>query len=101
VTASNFKRYLKTPPVLEVLTRRLRAHRQAALRFHVSKISRVGVTLRRSGRTLLQTSANFTYGDHAFAVPVLTHAGRYTVTVDATDLAGNYSSITRPLRVTA
>jgi len=101
VTASNFKRYLKTPPVLEVLTRRLRADRQATLRFHVSKISRVGVTLRRSGRTLLQTSANFTYGDHAFAVPVLTHAGRYTVTVDATDLAGNYSSITRPLRVTA
>jgi hypothetical protein len=99
-TASNFKRYLKTPPVLEVLTGRLRAHRQAALGFHVSKISRVGVTLVLNGRTVFQTSANFTYGAHAFALPVLTHAGRYTVTLDATDLAGNYGHITRPLRVT-
>jgi hypothetical protein len=99
-TASNFKRYLKTPPVLEVLTGRLRAHRQAALRFHVSKISRVGVTIRRSGRTLFQTSADFTYGNHSFALPVLTHAGQYAVTLDATDLAGNYGSATRQLQVT-
>jgi D-glucuronyl C5-epimerase C-terminus len=99
-TASNFKRYLKTPPVLEVLTGRLRAHRQAALRFHVSKISRVGVTIRRSGRTLFQTSADFTYGNHSFALPVLTHAGHYAVTLDATDLAGNYGSATRQLQVT-
>ncbi|HET7046783.1 MAG TPA: D-glucuronyl C5-epimerase family protein [Solirubrobacteraceae bacterium] len=99
-TASNFNRYLKTPAVLEVLTGRLRAHRMVALRFHVSKISRVGVTLVRNGRTVWQTSANFTYGSHAFALPVLTTTGRYTVTLDATDLAGNYSSTSRPLRVT-
>jgi hypothetical protein len=99
-TASNFKRYLKTPPVLGVLTGQLRAQGHAALRFRVSKISRVGVTLVRSGRTVFQTSGNFTYGDHAFALPALTHVGRYTVTLDATDLAGNYSYITRPLRVT-
>ena len=99
-TASNFKRYLKTPPALEVLTRRLRAHSSAALRFRVSKISRVGVTLRRDGRTVFQTSADFTYGDHVFALPALTHAGRYDVTLDATDLAGNYGNTTRPLRVT-
>ena len=99
-TGSNFKHYLKTPPVLEVLSGRLRAHRQAALRFDVSKISRVGITLVRDGRTVFQTSGNFTYGDHAFALPVLAAAGRYTVTLDATDLAGNYSSISRPLRVT-
>ena len=61
---------------------------------------RVGVTLVLNGRTVFQTSAHFTYGDHAFALPVLTHAGRYTVTLDATDLAGNYSSTTQPLRVT-
>jgi hypothetical protein len=35
-----------------------------------------------------------------FALPVLSHAGRYTVTLDATDLAGNYSNTSRPLRVT-
>jgi hypothetical protein len=99
-TASNFNRYLKTPAVLEVLSGRLRAHRQAALRFRVSKISRVGVTLVLNERTVFQTSARFTYGDHAFALPVLTHAGRYTVTLDATDLAGNYSSIIQPLPVT-
>ena len=99
-TASNFKRYLKTPPVLEVLTGRLRTHRTATLRFRVSKISRVGVTLVRDGRTVFQTSAPFTYGFHAFALPVLTRAGPYTVTLDATDLSGNYSSTSRPLRVT-
>ena len=99
-TASNFKRYLKTPPVLEVLTGRLRARVPAALRFHVSKISRVGITLVRNGRTVFQTSADFTYGSHVFSLPVLGRAGRYTVRLDATDLAGNYSSTSRPLRVT-
>jgi hypothetical protein len=99
-TASNFKLYLKTPPVLDVLTRRVLAHSQAALRFSVSKISRVGVTLVRNGRTVFETSGNFTYGQHVFALPVLSHAGRYTVTLDATDLAGNYSNTSRPLRVT-
>jgi hypothetical protein len=99
-TAANFTRYLKTPPALEVLTARLRTHRTATLRFHLSKISRVGVTLVRNGRTVFQTSASFTHGFHAFALPLLTRAGTYTVTLDATDLAGNYSSTTRSLRVT-
>jgi hypothetical protein len=99
-TASNFNRYLKAPPALELLTGRVRSHRQAALRFHVSKISRVGITLVRDGQTVFQTSATFAYGDHVVALPVLGHAGRYSVTLDATDLAGNYSDITRPLRVT-
>jgi hypothetical protein len=99
-TASNFKRYLKIPPALELLTGQLRADRSAALRFYVSKISRVGVTLRRDGRTVFQTSADFTYGDHVFALPALAHAGRYDVTLDATDLAGNYGHTTQQLRVT-
>jgi hypothetical protein len=99
-TAANFKRYLKTPPALEVLTGRLRTHRTATLRFHVSKISRVGVTLVRDGRPVFQTSATFTYGSHAFALPVFTRVGAYTVTLDAPDLAGNYSATSRPLRVT-
>jgi hypothetical protein len=99
-TAANFKRYLRTPPVLEVLTGRIRAHREAALRFHLSKISRVGVTLVNNGRTVFETSANFSYGSHAFALPALSRSGAYTVTLDATDLAGNYSSTSRRLRVT-
>ncbi len=100
MTARHFQRYLKTPPALALLTRRLRVHVAGMIWFRLSKISRVGITVTRNGHTVFLTSADFGYGSRAFSVPALTHAGRYQVRLAATDLAGNYARITGSLRVT-
>ena len=98
--ASQFQRYLKTPPALNLLTTRLKARLPATIRFRVSKISRVGITITRNGQTRFLTSADFSYGVHAFAVPAIMRAGRYEVRLDATDLAGNYNQIAGTVGVT-
>jgi hypothetical protein len=89
-TAAHFRSYLTTPPGLKLLTHLVRASVPSSVRFRVSKVSRVGITIIRNGQTRFLTSGSFTYGVHAFSIPALGHAGRYTVKLDATDLAGNY-----------
>ena len=99
-TATRFDEDLKTPPVLGLRTTQLKAKHTADVRFHVSKISRVGITILRNGRTVFLTSASFGYGDHSFAIPALPRAGSYSVALDATDLAGNYGQTTGAIKVT-
>jgi hypothetical protein len=98
-TATRFQQYLKTPPVLELLTTRLKAHRSSSVYFEVSKISRVGITVLRGANTIFLTSATFPYGHHAFEIPALPTAGAYTIELDATDLAGNYGQLSGAVSV--
>jgi hypothetical protein len=89
-TASDFTTDLKTPPALAAVTARTRAKRPFSLRFTLSKISHVGVTIRRGTRVRFATSATFPHGTDSVAVGKLA-AGSYSVTLTATDLAGNYT----------
>jgi hypothetical protein len=98
-TAEHFTSYLKTPPVLTQLTMRARTGHSFALRFRLSKASRVGIAVRGDSSTPLYTSASFGYGVHGFTVPALHTPGSYSVTLDATDLAGNYAQVTGTLTV--
>jgi len=90
-TATAFTSDLKTPPAIVDLTPRTRAKHPFALRFRLSKISKVGITIRRGTTVVEATSATFPYGVHSFSVPKLS-AGAYTVTLTGTDLAGNYTA---------
>jgi hypothetical protein len=90
-TATAFTADLKTPPAITDLTPRTRAKRPFAVRFRLSKISKVGITIRRGTTIVEATSATFPYGVHSFSVGKLA-AGAYTVTLTATDLAGNYTA---------
>ncbi len=98
-TAQHFTGYLKTPPVLTQLTTQARTGHSFALRFRLSKASHVGVAVRRGSATVLYTSAGFAYGVDHFTVPTLHTPGTYSVTLDATDLAGNYAQTTGTLTV--
>jgi D-glucuronyl C5-epimerase-like protein len=98
VTAQHFRQYLKTPPALTLLTHRVHARRSGTVRFRLSKYSHVGIVLLRGSRTVFETSAYFPYGTHAFAIPALKR-GSYTVHLAATDLAGNFKRIVKPLQV--
>jgi hypothetical protein len=100
-TAQHFQAYLTTPPTLTQLTTRARNRGAFALRFRLSKISRVGVTVTNSAdRTVFATSASFGYGSRSVTVPRIKQAGAYGVVLTATDLAGNFARITGNLQIT-
>lgn len=98
-TATSFSDYLKEPPELTLVTRRVRVRRQAIVRFDVSKVSRVGMTIRRDGETLLSTSASLSRGRHGYTWRVPATPGVYDVTLTGTDLAGNFGRSTHTIRV--
>ena len=88
-TAAAYTRDLKEPPALELLTRRVRVRRYVQVRFRLSKVGRVGMTIRRDGATVLSTSASISRGDHWYGWTVPATPGEYEVTLTGTDLAGN------------
>lgn len=102
-TGDAFARDLKTPPAITLVTGRVRAGGNALVRFKLSKISRVGMTIRRDadGATVLATSATVSYGTHAYGWSVPTTPGRYDVTLLGTDLAGNVGRATGTIQVLA
>ncbi|MFL5816532.1 MAG: D-glucuronyl C5-epimerase family protein [Conexibacter sp.] len=100
-TAAAYTRDLKQPPTMELLTRRLRARRYALVRFELSKVSRVGMTIRREqdGKVVLSTSASVSRGEHSYGWTVAATPGAYDVTLTGTDLAGNAGRTTGTIEV--
>jgi hypothetical protein len=99
-TAQRFQSYLTTPPALTQLTTRARNRATFSLRFRLSKISHVGITVTNNAdKTEFATSASFGYGVRSFTVPRIRKAGSYGVVLTATDLAGNFARITGDLQI--
>jgi len=95
-----FARYLREPPALSLLTRRVRAGAQTLVRFRVSKMSKVGMTIRSAaGATALSTSATVSRGAHGYSWRVPSSPGLYDVALSGTDLAGNSGRETFTIRV--
>jgi D-glucuronyl C5-epimerase C-terminus len=99
-TAEHFQAYETTPPVLTQLTGRGQAKKSFRLSFRLSKVSHVGVIVSQGARQVFATSASFPYGVDQFAVPAIRQPGTYSVTLAATDLAGNFSRVTGSLSLT-
>jgi hypothetical protein len=100
-TAQHFQAYLTTPPTLAQLTAKARNRGAFAMRFRLSKISRVGVTVTDDAdRTVYATSASFSHGTHSFTIPRIRKTGTYGIVLAATDLAGNFARMTGNLRIT-
>jgi hypothetical protein len=97
-TAQRFQAYQTTPPALQLLTGRVKAARPGTIRFRLSKVSRVGIVVLRGSNAVFATSADFSYGAHAFSIPALKRRGGYTVRLVATDLAGNFGRIIGSVR---
>jgi D-glucuronyl C5-epimerase C-terminus len=88
-TAANFAAYLHQPPrlVLAVIGR-VRAGRSARVELTLSKISNITMVAVRSGRTMSSAREQLAHGKRTLTWTP-TRPGRYTITVSATDLAGN------------
>jgi hypothetical protein len=89
-TATDFTRYLRQPPALKVLSTKATQGKPTVLKFRLSKMSSVGITLLRTGQTALATSATYGYGVRALTWTPR-HSGTYVVKLFARDLAGNVS----------
>jgi len=100
-TGDAYARDVRTPPTLALLTHRVKAGTSALVRFSLSKVSRVGMTIRRDGdgKTVLATSASVAHGTHAYGWTVPSAPGRYDVTLTGTDLAGNGGRATGAIQV--
>jgi D-glucuronyl C5-epimerase-like protein len=89
-TASRFTGYLKTAPVLSVLSSNLRAGKTGKLRFKLDKISRVSVKVVGPDGRVVDSRGLGTVGRGSRWIEFKPkHSGTYTVTLNATDLAGN------------
>ncbi len=98
-TVQHFDRYEKENPEVALVTQRLRGGRTGFLRFRLSKISRVNVQMRRSGKLVLSYGATLGYGTRAITVKPPRRAGSYDVRISATDLAGNSASLADTVRI--
>jgi hypothetical protein len=93
--ATHFTAYLKEPPTLQVLDSNLRAGKTGKLRFKLDKISRV--TLKISDGVVRPLG---TVGRGSRWIEWKPkHSGTYTVTLSASDLAGNPGTATGTVEV--
>jgi hypothetical protein len=104
--ADNFARYLHENPALQPFAPApAPATGGRGVRFHfmLSKVGRVGITVKESEsrRVYLSTSAPFSRGAHFFrwVPPRLKREHTYEFTLFATDLAGNHASEQGTIRV--
>jgi D-glucuronyl C5-epimerase-like protein len=105
-SADNFSAYLREDPRLVPFgpaPAPARAGRGVRFHFTLSKVGRVGITVRAEGggRTYLSTSAPFSRGKHSFRwiPPRSTRDRTYEYSLFARDLAGNTHSDSGTLRV--
>jgi hypothetical protein len=88
VLADRFTTYLTQPPKIAVRNGRAVKGLRTALRFTLSKVSTVTVTLTRDGRIAYRATMRLYRGGHALTI-VPSKAGGLAVSVRAVDLAGN------------
>lgn len=79
---------LQRPPRLDIVTTRTRAGKRGAVRVRVDKPATVTVTVSRGQKTVGARTATVQPGSPVFVYANKTRAGRYLVTVRATDVVG-------------
>jgi hypothetical protein len=98
-TAAHFTRYLSTPPVISLLTTRLRTSTAAGVAVSLSKVSTVSLTIRRDGKVVWTNSATVEAGRPRLLWQTPARGGTFQVTLAARDLAGNFSTASGTIAV--
>ncbi|HWC27681.1 MAG TPA: D-glucuronyl C5-epimerase family protein [Solirubrobacteraceae bacterium] len=98
--AQRWTQYLSQPPVVRLVSTKVRGGRPASIKLSLSKPSYVTLRLRRGGRTVVVLGGQLGSGRRALRWPRPPRAaGRYRVALRAADLAGNRGSGAGELRV--
>jgi hypothetical protein len=99
-TAQKFTADLHTPPVVSLITSTLKTGTRAGVQLSLSKISTVHITVRRGGSTVWSNSATVERGKPKLLWITPSQTGSYSVTITATDLAGNFATAAGTITLT-
>jgi hypothetical protein len=93
-TAQHFIAYEKTPPVLALLTKTMRGGARGGVQLSLSKVSTVRLIVRHGSRVVWSNSAYLERGRPRLLWPTPAGGGTFSVTLTATDPAGNFATAT-------
>ncbi len=99
-TAQKFTADLHTPPVVSLITSTLPSSSRAGVQLSLSKISTVKISVRRGGKTVWSNGATIERGKPKLLWVTPSQTGAYSVTITATDLAGNFSTANGTITLT-
>jgi len=91
-TAKRFGEYEHTPPVISLLSTKLKGGTRAGVQVSLSKISTVTIKVLKGSRTIFTNSATVAAGKPKLLWPTPAGGGTFTVSVAARDLAGNFAT---------
>jgi hypothetical protein len=91
-TAQRFTADLHTPPTIALLSKTLRGGTRAGVQMSLSKVSTVGLTIRQGGNVVWRNSAIVERGRPRLLWVTPSKGGTYSVTLTATDPAGNFAT---------
>ncbi len=91
-TAQHFTTYEKTPPVIALLTKTLKGGARGGVQFSLSKVSTVRMTVKQGSRVVWTNSAYVERGKPRLLWPTPRGGGTFSVTLSASDLAGNFAT---------
>jgi D-glucuronyl C5-epimerase-like protein len=98
-TAEHFTAYEHTPPMLSLVTTTLPTSSRAGVQFSLSKVSTVRLTVRLGGKVVFSNSATVERGKPKLLWPTPAKGASYSVTLTATDLAGNFATASGTITV--
>ena len=99
-TAAEFTADLKTPPVISLLTKTLPGGTRGGVQMSLSKISTVKLTVKQGSHVVWTNAATVDGPKPKLLWITPTKGGTYSVTLTATDLAGNFSTTSGTIVVT-
>jgi hypothetical protein len=99
-TAQRFTADLRTPPAVALLSRTLRGGTRAGVQLSLSKISTVTMTIRQGSRVVWSNRATVEHGRPRLLWVTPAKGGTFSVTLTASDLAGNFATAHGTLLVT-
>ncbi len=91
-TAQRFGEDLKTPPAIALLSTKVAAHSRAGVKISLSKISTVTITIRKGAKVVWTNRATVEGGKPKLLWVTPAKGGTFSVTLSASDLAGNFAT---------
>jgi D-glucuronyl C5-epimerase C-terminus len=91
-TAQRFAADEKTPPLIALLSTKVAAHSRAGVKISLSKISTVTITIRKGSKVVWTNRATVAGGRPKLLWVTPSKGGTFSVTLSASDLAGNFAT---------